>query len=418
MSEHVKPASEDPELDSPSALIILVDVFARWWRFIVLCVLVATISSVVVAFLITPQFKSVTVVFPSEKADLFSPLEGVTTLLNRMSPRGLATLGGNPDLERYTAILKSGRVLGEVARKFDLVHVYHITSYPAENTGKQLLENIEFTTEAEGTLTVSVYDEDPQRAADMANYFIEQLNVANSELQVQNARGNRVFIEERYKKNLADLAAAEDSLKVFQKTYGVVAMPQQTDASVKAGAEFYAQLAMKEVQLAVLRRTLSPENEAVVGVQVEISELKRKLEEMSRGGSAGSGEVSFLVPFRSIPDLGQKYVRRLREVEIQYKILQFLTPLFEQAKIEERRQTPSVIVLDRAAPPERKSRPRRSLIVLGGMLVGILGSLGYLAISDRWKVEKERGTPLYQSVARLGNALKSDIRATLRRPTK
>lgn len=418
MAEHGKPASDVHEGGSSSAIVIVVDVFAQWWRFITVCVLIAMLSSGIVAFLMTPQFKGTTSVFAAEKADLFSPLEGVTTLLNKMTPRGLAALGGNPELDRYSAILKSGRVMGEVIRKFDLVNVYHITSYPGENTVKQLLENIEFTTESEGTLTVTVYDEDPQRAADMANYFIEQLNATNAALQVVNARGNRVFIEERYQKNIADLAAAEDSLKVFQKKFGLVAMPQQMDASIKAGAELMAQLAMKEVEVGVLSRTLSAENDVVVASRMEIAELKKKIEEMNRGNGPADGEMHILVPFRSIPDLGAEYVRKFRAVEVQYKIMQFLTPLYEQAKIEERRQTPSVIVLDRAYPAERKSRPKRSLIVLGGMFVGLFGSLGFVALSDRWKIERERDTPLFQSMNRLLGSLKTDLRGLLRRSTK
>jgi tyrosine-protein kinase Etk/Wzc len=418
MSEQVKQTSETHKETGPSALIIVVDVFARWWRFIAACVFVAMVASGIVAFLITPQFKGTTTVFPAEKADLFSPLEGVTQLFNTMKSRSIATLAGNPELDRYSAILKSGRVMSAVIEKFDLVHVYKITSYPAENTAKELAANVEMTTEAEGTLTVTVYDEDPHRAADMANYFIEQLNVINADLQVSNARGNREFIEERYKKNIVDLAAAEDSLKMFQKKFGVVAMPQQTDASIKAGAELSAQLAMKEVELAVLRRTLAPENDAVLAAQVEITELKKKIDEMNVGDKELNGNMRALVPLRSIPDLGAEYVRKFRNVEIQFKILQFLMPLYEQAKIEERRASPSVIVLDKAYPAERKSKPRRSLIILGGMFVGLLGSLGFVALADRWKVERDNETLLYRSLRKLSNALVTDVRKMLRRPAR
>jgi tyrosine-protein kinase Etk/Wzc len=151
---------------------------------------------------------------------------------------------------------------------------------------------------------------------------------------------------------------------------------------------------------------------------MEIAELKKKIEEMNRGTGPADGEMHILVPFRSIPDLGAEYIRKFRAVEVQYKIMQFLTPLYEQAKIEERRQTPSVIVLDRAYPAERKSRPKRSLIILGGMFVGLFGSLGFVALSDRWKIERERNTPLFQSMNRLLGSLKTDVRGLLRRSTK
>ena len=102
-------------------------------------------------------------------------------------------------------------------------------------------------------------------------------------------------------------------------------------------------------------------------------------------------------------------------MEIQYRILQFLTPMFEQAKVEERRQTPSVIVLDHAEPAERKAKPKRMLIMLGGLFVGFLGSLGYVVASTRWNEQKALNTPLSRSVLGLYEAVRGDLRTLLRR---
>jgi len=74
--------------------------------------------------------------------------------------------------------------------------------------------------------------------------------------------------------------------------------------------------------------------------------------------------MDVFVPFNKVPELGAEYLRRYREVEMQYKILQFIAPLYEQAKVEERRDTPSVIVLDKGRPAERKSKPKISLYAL------------------------------------------------------
>jgi capsule polysaccharide export protein KpsE/RkpR len=206
----------------------------------------------------------------------------------------------------------------------------------------------------------------------MANFFVEMLNRTNTELMVQNARGNRTFIENRYEKNLDDLRAAEDSLKAFQKMYGVIALPEQTEASIKGAAEIIGQLAAKEVQAGVLRRTLSADNAAVQGVQIEIEELQRKLNEMNTGVGVAPGGPRVFVPFQKIPELGAEYIRRYRNVEIQYKILQFITPLFEQAKVEENRQTPSVLVLDKAGPAERKSKPKVSLYAVLALVISVV----------------------------------------------
>jgi tyrosine-protein kinase Etk/Wzc len=356
-----------------STLLDFLEVVTRYRKFIARFVLGVTVLVTVITLLSPKWYRSTASVFPAEKSDILGALEGVSNLAKAISPaRALTSLTGNPETDRYLAILRSGTVLGAVIQRFDLVKVYEITSYPGENTAKALLSNTEFKVESEGNLTITVYDKDPHRAADMANYFVEMLNKTNTELQVQNARGNREFVEERYNKNLRDLAAAEDSLKAFQKKYGIIAMPEQTEASIKAAAHITAELALKEVQAGVLRRTLSADNPAVIGAQIEIDEMRKKLSQMNSGVGQVAGDMKVFVPFNQVPDVGSEYIRRYRDVEIQYKILQFITPLYEQAKVEERRQTPSVLVLDKAYPAERKAKPKVSLYALIALVSSLL----------------------------------------------
>jgi tyrosine-protein kinase Etk/Wzc len=419
MDEHIaeqRLSDKDRAAESfSSSWVSLLSTLTKWRRFILISVLSGTIIAAAVAFLLTPKFEATTSVFPAERAELFGALEGVSSLMKSFSAKSLANLGTNPELDRYMAILKSGRVLNAVIQKFDLVHVYDITSYPGEKTVKELLENVEFTAETEGYVTIVVYDADPQRAADMANFFVEMLNTVNTELLIVNARGNRQFIGNRYDKNLHDLAAAEDSLKSFQKRYGVIAMPQQTEEALKAGAQLWAQLALREVQLEIQKRTQSIDNPAVAAAQIEVDELRKKINQMNNGKGVAKGQTNIFVPFASIPDLGADYIRRFREVEVQYKILQILTPLYEQAKIEEQRQTPSVLVLDKGYPAERKSKPKRAFIALGGFVVSLVFSLCFAALADRWNGAREAQSPVYVMIDRLTTALKSDWRALRKR---
>jgi tyrosine-protein kinase Etk/Wzc len=366
---------ENPQNQPASAgdtLIGFLQVVTRHRKFISRFVVLGTLGAIVLALLLPKWYKSTASVFPAEKADLLGGLDGIASVAKAFAPsKALSALGTNSETDRYMAILKSGTVMGAVIQKFDLVHVYDITNYPGERTARELMSNVDFTVENEGNLTVAVYDRDPQRAADMANFFVEMLNKTNTELMVQNARGNRGFIENRYLKNLEDLRQAEDSLKSFQKRYGVIALPEQLEASIKGAAEIVGQLALKEVQVGVLRRSLSADNPSVQAVQNEVEELRKKLGEMNSGKGAGANDLKVFVPFKMIPDLGAEYVRRLRNVEIQYKILQFITPLYEQAKVEENRQTPSVLVLDRAGPAERKAKPKVSIYAVIGLVASL-----------------------------------------------
>ena len=72
----------------------------------------------------------------------------------------------------------------------------------------------------------------------------------------------------------------------------------------------------------------------------------------------------------------------MRDFEIQNKVLEFLYPLYEQAKIEEQKNIPAVLVLDPAVPPEKKSSPKRTIIVLSAFLLSLFFSILYAIIRE------------------------------------
>jgi tyrosine-protein kinase Etk/Wzc len=350
-------------------------VLTKWRKLIVRIVLVASVLAVTVALISPKWYKATASVLPAESTDMLGGLEGISSLVRNISPsRGLSALTKGSETDRYLAILNSENALLKVIERFSLTQVYDITRYPREKTLKELISNVNFEVGSEGQLAIDVYDKDPQQAADMANYFVKILNDVNSELHVLNARANREFIEMRYNKNLVDLRNSEDSLRAFQIKYGVVALPEQLAASIKAMAEISGMLAIKQVEVDVLRKSLSATHPSVAAAQIEANALQEKIRDLNNGKGEVKGQMNILVPFRLAPDLGVKYVRLFREVEIQNKILQFVTPMYEQAKVEEQRATPSVIVLDYALVPERKAKPK-------ALLYGLIAMVGSTLIA-------------------------------------
>ncbi|MBE0557725.1 MAG: hypothetical protein IH628_10880 [Proteobacteria bacterium] len=233
-----------------------------------------------------------------------------------------------------------------------------------------------------------MYDEDPSRALEMAQYFVTVLNDINTDLHVQNAKGSRGFIEDRYQQNLADLDAAQDSLRAFQERHRVLALPEQLEASIKVGAEIYATMYQAEIELDIARRTLGAEHPGVEAKRIQVDEMKKRWRELNTQGTEDKEEMNVIIPFNKAPRLGAEYIRLYRDVEIQYRILQFLAPLYEQAKVEENRNIPSVVVLDYPALPERKARPKISLYGLLGLVIAVV--IGLFVVFSMEGVERLR----------------------------
>jgi uncharacterized protein involved in exopolysaccharide biosynthesis len=174
-------------------------------------------------------------------------------------------------------------------------------------------------------------------------------------LSNEQAHSNRLFIEGRIAKTRQSLQQAEDALKTYQEEHKTLGLSEENRAAILAGAELEAQVLALEVQRDVLRRTLGASHPALVQMKSQIEASKQRLTDL--------------------PEIGLELARYFREVEIQTRILTFLFPQYEQAKIQEARDTPTVQIIDRAVPPQRKYSPKRLFIVLGAFLSSLLVSL-------------------------------------------
>ena len=90
----------------------------------------------------------------------------------------------------------------------------------------------------------------------------------------------------------------------------------------------------------------------------------------------------------SIPTTGAQLVRLIREAKIQETIFTLLTQQLEQARIAEAKDTPTVRILDRAVPPEWKSRPSVTKNTFMGGVIGLLVGIALaLALESRGRAK-------------------------------
>jgi tyrosine-protein kinase Etk/Wzc len=83
---------------------------------------------------------------------------------------------------------------------------------------------------------------------------------------------------------------------------------------------------------------------------------------------------------KNIPQSGLEYLRKLRDVKYNETVFELLAKQFEIAKIDEAKEGQAIQVVDPAIEPDKKSKPKRSLIVVIGTLAGLMMSIvGVLA---------------------------------------
>lgn len=355
----------------------------KWKRFIFINLILIAGISLGVLFLFPNTYKATTIVMlPPETSSGLGSLTGLLSGKTSASSLGSKLLGGSSaSLDALLAILNSRTVQTKVIDKFNLIEYYGFSQNKIDKTLKDFRTDISFEPTEYDMIEISVINEDPQVSADIANYFAELLDSLNIVLNTQAARNNKIFIEQRYLKNLVDLKAAEDSLSKLQKKYGVFAVPQQLEVAVKSAAEIEAQLVEKELVAELVKNQFGEDSPNYVPFKEQVEFLKNKVHEIKYSPKI-SNNSNVLLPFKNLPELSMEYLRDFRELEIQQKILEVILPLYEQAKVEEQKSIPTIMVLDNAVPPQIKYAPKRATITIIIVLVFLFSLLPFLLHSE------------------------------------
>ena len=323
------------------------------------------------ALLATPIFTAKTVILPPQQQ-----ASAASAMLSQLG--GLAGIAGaaaglkSPD-EQYVAFLKSVRLQNGLIRDFKLQARYDTDSL--EDTRKALTEAVQVSTDKKtGLITIAVDDKDPAFAAKLANAHVPALSQLMGSLALSEAQQRRVFFEQQLEKTQQALDAAEIGFRQEQQRGGIVATEALAETSVKAGATLRAQIAQKEVQLQALRSYATEQNPDLQRALNELGALRQQLKRLEQGG----GNVS------SSPIAGQQAVKRFRDVKVLQAKLEVLVKQYEMARLDEAREGPLLQVVDPATAPERKSKPKRALVVMLSTLAagfaGLLFALGRRAL--------------------------------------
>ncbi|WP_305046426.1 GumC family protein [Geoalkalibacter sp.] len=270
---------------------------------------------------------------------------------------------GGSSGELFVGMLQSRTVADAVIDQFDLMTVYD-QKYRTEMYGKlNKLVNVSLG-RRDGIITVSVDDEDPVRAAAIANAYVEELKKLNVRLNLSNAGRERVFLEERLAVVQADLARAEDNLREFQETNKAIKLDTQASAIIEAISRLRGELASKEVELGVLLTFQTEQNPEVRSLREGIAQLKSQLRRLEESPAGSKISADIFIATSNVPDLGIQYARFLRDFKVQETLFELLTKQYEVAKINEAKNTSALQVLDEGAVPDKKSKPKRAMIVL------------------------------------------------------
>lgn len=355
----------------------------RWW--IVRVTTLASLAAVALALVLPPRYESTVRLLPASPAN--ASLLGDATRIAKgetSALAGLAGLAAGPgNTGRFVALLRSRTIADRIIDRFGLMKLYGARL--REDARLALQERTVIVDDRKtGVISVTVADKDRHRAAQLATAYVQELDRLNAELNTSGAHQERLFLEKRVEEVKDDLAASAARLSQFSSKSAVVDLQEQPKAMLEATTKLQAELAAARAELAGLEQIYTSQHPRLITGRAKVAELSRQVNKMSgSNGNAPDGEWPSL---KALPALGVTYSELFRRTKLLELVHTALTQQLEIAKTEEAKQLPVVKVLDAAEVPERRTAPRRTLLVLTLTAISFLGCCAFVVLRQQWEV--------------------------------
>ncbi len=386
-SQHL---TREESMEDEISLLDLAITLAKHKKLILGAPLIAAVLVAIVTLFMPSIYTADTQILPPQQQQ-----SGAAAMLNQLgalSGMGSATGIKNPN-DVYIAMLKSRTLQDNLIRRFKLQAVYETTS--PEKTRKQLTAVTKVTSGKDGLITVQVDDKNPQRAAMLANGYVEALQQMTQVFAVTEASKRRLFFEKQLLQAKEALSDAEIALKQLQEKTGIIQLDAQAQLIISTAAGLKGQIAMREVELGAMRTFATGNNPDYIRTQQVLAGLREQLAKVETG----------TVTTSKVPETGLEYIRKVRDLKYAETIYEMLAKQFEMAKIDEAKESSVIQVLDKAVVPEQKSKPKRSTTVL---LAAV--ATGFLAILWAFINEALQNAKKESETAAQLNKLKQNLR--------
>jgi tyrosine-protein kinase Etk/Wzc len=370
-------SATDDEMPINISAIITVLLTHKLWLLIISTIGIAV--AVVVALLQPKYFNAQIRLMPPTS----NSGSGQAALLGALGGAGGAAsmLGIKTPGDLYVGLLKSRSISDHLIAKFSLKEAYKIKT--AQNTRQQLSSLTKVISGKDGIINIDVEDQDPKRAAAIANEYFSALQTMMQRMAVTEAGQRRSFFETQLKQAKNQLTDAEEAFKMMQQTTGVLQLDTQGKVAIEAIAKIRAAISAKEVELASLRQYATPENPDYQRKSIEMDALRNESSKLERSQTGDANQAANLGSNKKLTDSGMDYARRLRDLKYAETVFELLAKQFEFARLDESRDVASLQLIDEAIVPELPSRPNRTLLVLAGSLFSLLFAVAIVLLKTR-----------------------------------
>jgi len=336
-------------------------------------VLLLAVAVVIVLSLIMPQtFTSITTIMPPDTENRGGGLSSL--LQNAPISIGLDGAGESKSAQVFKEILQSRTLLEGVVDTADLTNNALFEGLERRDIVERLEDDILIDARKTGAISISadastgwfaIFTDQPgiaaETSAEIANACRMVLDKMNREKSVSRAKQTRAYIERVLEDTKHQIDSLQEAMQTFQQENKVFSLDEQMAAIVDNAVTIGTALAEAEIELALARQDYSQGSPQIEFLEKKIESLKEQYDRVQTGGLVTTD--GFSIPFDQVPDLMRRYGNLLRDIEIKEKINAYLETQRLEELIQEAKDVPTVVELDAAIPPRKRSSPARTIMV-------------------------------------------------------
>lgn len=376
MDNEQKSLINSPQSENNFSGFLMVALLWKHKRYIIIATFVMAVASIIYSLLLPNWYSSTASVVPPKNAGniLDQAMGGLSSTLKEI---GLSKLTGGKGGDQYDfqVILESRTVKDSIIKKYKLKEAY----VPDPDDRKKARDseireefddNLDITYESDGNYTITILDKDSTRVAAMVNDYIYYTNELAKSLYHSEIGFNKKYMEGRVASMNVTLDSIADELSRVSRETGIISPESQAKAYVEAISDLKSQAMLQSVYLDLFKNKYGEKDQMTLNQQDIVSSLNKKM----RDAETKPGLVGNFTP-SDATEKGIRYMKLYAEYEAMTKLKLLMEPMLEEAKLNESRELLSLSVVDEPLTPDKKSKPKRSLIVAGATLGGTFVSI-------------------------------------------
>lgn len=307
------------------------------------------------------------------------------TVLGKGEPKELITA----EYLGETLKLQLRRIWGPAGQKFRLFR------RPMQDAIERLRLDLDVSERAKLTnvLGLSLRGENPVKCAATLNKIVDEYVHHKLEKRSAEIAKAQAILLGKMPELKARLETAENRFSQFRSRSGSVDLTREADVVLSRGSSLSSQISALKQKKEELLRTYRESSDVVTTLDQQINKLQQEMNQVDS-------------KVRVLPGLQQEVVRLSRDVQVATELYTALLNNLQQLQLASASDLGSVVVVDRASVNLEPVAPKKSVIVLFFLFLGLAGGVGLVAlrrslrrgIEDHRIIESKLGLPVFVTI--------------------